>query len=86
VGALCHVFGWPVLWPGLVEGHEIFHLFVVAGSAVHYHFMLRVIATWDHEAALAFEQPRLALEGRDVRGAPVPIRVFLTSEASPHVP
>ena len=86
VGALCHVLGWPVIWPGLVGGHEIFHLFVVAGSAVHYHFMLCVIATWDREAALAFERPRLALESPEVRTSPVRIGVFLTSEASPNVP
>ena len=47
VGAAFHVLNWPVLWPGVVGPHEVFHVFVIAGSVVHYRFMLRVIAPWD---------------------------------------
>lgn len=56
VGAIINVIGWPVLWPGVVGAHEIFHVFVVAGSVVHFQFMLRVIAPWssDDPAAEAF--------------------------------
>ena len=46
VGAIIHVLQWPVLWPGVIGAHEIFHVFVVAGSIVHYLFMLQVIAPW----------------------------------------
>ena len=46
VGALIHLLNWPVLWPGVVGAHEIFHVFVVAGSVAHYRFMLKVIAPW----------------------------------------
>jgi hemolysin III len=46
VGALFHTFHWPVVWPGLVEGHELFHLLVVAASVTHYRFMLNVVAPW----------------------------------------
>lgn len=47
VGAIIHLIQWPILWPGVIEAHEIFHVFVVAGSIVHYRFMLEVIAPWD---------------------------------------
>ena len=29
----------PVLWPGVVEGHELFHLLVLAGVALHFRFV-----------------------------------------------
>jgi hemolysin III len=44
VGAVLNVSGWPVLWPGVVEAHEVFHVFVMAGSLAHYWFVLKVIA------------------------------------------
>ncbi len=43
VGALLNLLKWPVLIPGVFGAHEIFHLFVIAGSASHVYFMLRVV-------------------------------------------
>ena len=43
VGALINLSGWPVLEPGVFGSHELFHFFVIAGSACHAQFMLRVI-------------------------------------------
>ena len=34
---------WPSPWPGVFGPHEVFHLFVMAGSLSHYLFMLRVV-------------------------------------------
>jgi hemolysin III len=42
-GAVLNLVGWPVLWPGVFAAHELFHVFVLAGSAAHYGFILRVI-------------------------------------------
>ncbi len=56
VGAVFHMLHWPVLWPGVIGGHEIFHFLVVGGSASHYAFMLKVVAPWD----LKQEAPLLA--------------------------
>jgi channel protein (hemolysin III family) len=48
VGALFDFTGWPVLWPGVIGGHEIFHVFVVAGAYCHWKF----IYEWaDHPVA-----------------------------------
>jgi hemolysin III len=44
VGAVLNVLRWPVLWPGRVGAHDVFHLFVLAGSLAHYWFLLTVIA------------------------------------------
>jgi hemolysin III len=44
VGAVINLAKWPILWPGVFEAHEVFHLFVMAGSACHYAFILRVVA------------------------------------------
>jgi len=43
VGALINLAGWPVVAPGVFGSHEVFHLFVIAGSACHVAFMFRVV-------------------------------------------
>ena len=43
VGAVLNLLHWPVLWPGVVRAHELFHLFVMAGSVAHFRFMLTVV-------------------------------------------
>lgn len=44
VGAAINLLEWPVLWPGVFGAHELFHLFVMAGSLCHFTFMLTVVA------------------------------------------
>ncbi len=41
VGAIINLLKWPVLAPGVFGAHELFHLFVIAGSASHVYFMLQ---------------------------------------------
>jgi hemolysin III len=43
-GAVLNVLHWPVLWPGVFQHHELFHVFVMAGSLAHFGFMLDVVA------------------------------------------
>ena len=43
ISALISLSGWPVLKPGVFGSHELFHFFVIAGSACHAQFMLRVV-------------------------------------------
>ncbi|CAN5907427.1 hemolysin III family protein [soil metagenome] len=47
VGAVLNLLGWPAFWPGVFGAHELFHLFVMLGSAAHYWFMLQVIAPFE---------------------------------------
>lgn len=44
VGALFHVLHWPVLWPGVFQAHELFHVLVMGGSLAHFWFVWRVVA------------------------------------------
>ncbi len=44
VGAVLNLLHWPVLYPGVFGSHELFHIFVLAGSAAHYQFILKVVA------------------------------------------
>jgi hemolysin III len=44
VGAVLNLLHWPVLWPGVFGSHEMFHLWVMAGSVAHFWFMLTVVA------------------------------------------
>ncbi|HEY2157455.1 MAG TPA: hemolysin III family protein, partial [Isosphaeraceae bacterium] len=43
VGAVINLAGRPVFWPGVFGSHELFHVFVMAGSVAHYLFMLNVV-------------------------------------------
>jgi hemolysin III len=43
VGAVLNLLQWPTLMPGIFGTHELFHVFVLAGSLAHYFFVLRVI-------------------------------------------
>jgi hemolysin III len=43
VGAIINLMHWPILWPGVFGSHELFHVFVMAGSLAHYLFMLNVV-------------------------------------------
>jgi len=43
VGALMYLAGRPRLWPGVFGTHDLFHLFVIAGSLAHYGFILKVV-------------------------------------------
>ncbi len=45
VGAIVNLFGWPVLWPGVFGPHELFHLFVIAGSLSHFWMIWKLVGT-----------------------------------------
>jgi hemolysin III len=63
VGAVLNRLHWPVLVPGVVEAHEVFHVFVMAGTVVHFWFMLRVVAPFERAVeAPAVEAAPAALE------------------------
>jgi hemolysin III len=44
LGAVMNLAHWPVIWPGVFGPHEVFHLFVMGGSAAHFMFMHDVVA------------------------------------------
>jgi hemolysin III len=46
LGALFNLLHAPVLWPGVFQWHELFHVLVVAASALHFSFMLTVVDPW----------------------------------------
>jgi hemolysin III len=43
LGAMINLFHWPVLWPGVLRAHDLFHFLVMAGSFAHFWFMLKVV-------------------------------------------
>lgn len=44
VGMVVLVTNWPRLWPRVFSYHEVFHMFVIAASAVHFAAILRYVA------------------------------------------
>jgi hemolysin III len=47
MGAVLNLLNWPVLYPGIFGAHELFHLFVLAGTLAHYQFILKVVVPFD---------------------------------------
>jgi hemolysin III len=43
LGAVINAMGWPALDPPLFGPHELFHVFVMLGSLLHYYFMVRAV-------------------------------------------
>ncbi|APW59263.1 PAQR family membrane homeostasis protein TrhA [Paludisphaera borealis] len=43
VGAVVNLAHRPDLFPGVFGSHELFHMFVLAGTAAHLHFMFHVV-------------------------------------------
>jgi len=70
VGAVMNVLEWPKLWPGVFGHHELFHLFVMAGSLCHFGFMLRVVAPFvaDPDPSGRAPRPRAELIPLPVSG------------------
>jgi hemolysin III len=46
IGAILNVLNCPTLVPGVFGPHEVFHLFVMAGTACHYYFMFVHVAPY----------------------------------------
>lgn len=64
IGALINLAHWPDFFPDVFGHHEIFHLFVMAGSVVHIQFMVASIIP--HEARdLEPEPVLLAIHAQD---------------------
>jgi hemolysin III len=57
VGATLNLLHWPVLWPGVVGPHEVFHVFVLAGSTAHVLFALTVVAPFRRAPAAVVSAP-----------------------------
>ncbi len=51
IGAAINLVGWPDPWPHVFGFHELFHLWVMAGSACHYWFILTVVTPYRPTAA-----------------------------------
>lgn len=47
LGALVYWSNWPVLWPDVLGAHELFHLFVMAGSAAHFAFVWKYVVPYE---------------------------------------
>jgi hemolysin III len=57
VGAVLNLLRWPALWPGVFGVHDLFHLFVMAGSLAHYWFILKVVVPFGRRHGGVFCEP-----------------------------
>ncbi len=57
VGAVLNLLGRPALWPGIFGVHDLFHLFVIAGSLAHYAFILKVVVPYGRGAGGVSREP-----------------------------
>jgi hemolysin III len=49
VGAVLNLLHWPVIYSGTFGAHELFHMFVLAGSLAHYLFILKVVVPYPQQ-------------------------------------
>lgn len=47
IGALVYAFKWPDPFPTILGYHEIFHVFVVLGSGLHFVLNYNIATTWN---------------------------------------
>lgn len=66
VGAILNLMEWPAFYPGVFGHHELFHVFVMAGSLAHFWFILTVVAP--------YRRPSMP-EAVTVAGDPSPARL-----------
>lgn len=78
VGAVFNLLHWPVLWPGVIGHHELFHLWVMAGTSAHFWFMLTAVVPFACSRQ-AEAQPVAAWDERGRRPARSAFRVNLFS-------
>ena len=83
VGAVINLARWPVLLPGAFAAHELFHFFVIAGSACHVLFVFRVVVP-------AQQQSRSSVPGKSrllkLDGAPLKLKSSLAVRWNSHLP
>jgi len=60
IGAVVFATGWPVVWTGVFEAHEVFHVLVLCGAALHYGFIYKYCT--DPTAIRAIAPPDLELD------------------------
>jgi hemolysin III len=58
VGAAFHLAKGPNIWPGVIGGHELFHLFVVVAAATHFAFIWTHIGRADPYSIETIARPR----------------------------
>jgi hypothetical protein len=74
LGAVINLAGWPVLLPGYIGAHDLFHVFVLAGSACHVVFMLQTVVPaappvgWLDPVAEAVPSPSHLARGLSIWG------------------
>jgi channel protein (hemolysin III family) len=61
VGAILHMAHWPVVVPGVIGSHELFHLAVLVGVGCHWYFMTQ-IAGWRETPADEDAEPHIPTE------------------------
>jgi channel protein (hemolysin III family) len=57
VGAVMEFFRWPVVIPGVIQAHEIFHLAVLVGVGFHFAFIWRIAGSPEFHPLDDVEQP-----------------------------
>lgn len=69
IGALINLADRPIFLPGVFGAHELFHVFVMAGSLSHFYFMLRFVVPYKRRRTHA--RPTMAVPP-SLMPAPIP--------------
>jgi len=64
VGAVVFATGWPVVWTGVLTAHDVFHVLVLLGAALHCQFIYAYCT--DPDAFRVMTPPEMDLDGLQV--------------------
>lgn len=70
-GAICELTKWPVIWPGVIQSHEVLHLSDMAGTFCHFVFVVRYVLPY---VPRDIETASLMPDGENADGVLLPIQ------------
>jgi hemolysin III len=82
IGAVLNLLHWPRPWPGVFGSHEIFHLWVMAGSSAHFWFMITAVIPFAGAAGSGATPQWLNRKGRSTLAA---LRATFSRPTEPEV-
>jgi hemolysin III len=59
-GAVCELAKWPVIWPGVIQSHEVLHVSDMAATWCHLVFVIRYVIVFRPAPALALPEAMAA--------------------------
>ena len=61
-GAVCELYHWPVIWPGVIQWHEVLHVADMIGTFCHVIFIIRYVLPYRPVDNIDRKEPMLHVQ------------------------